>query len=498
MDKETRELMQQRDDNTKKLVRSKKDFADWSEMRDVLRTEVEDWQLENQTERQAKQGIMPKLSPLAGARIMQRHFYFCVFSASEAERLALYLPEQGVYSQNYRYIKRVIDAMNPAFDERQAENVIYHLSNWAEIRQQTVDRYLIPVANGIYNLHKHELMAFNPKYVFTTKITTKYQNNPVPPNIDGWTFDDWLNEVACGDAEIVKLLWQVIADSLNGNYSRKRAIFLYSEHGSSGKGTFQRLLQNLVGIDNVGALKVNQFDERFRLAILVGKTICIGDDISPDIYIKDSSNFNSVTTGDMVTIEFKGRDSYTTVLRCTIIQSCNGLPNFKNKGGTMRRLVIVPFNNHFEGNGDNWKIKDDYLARRDVLEYVLFRALQLDFESFTIPESSKKALQEFEIDNDPLVGFKTSFFYQYDIERIPTAYLYGFYKRYCKNNNLHPLGQSKFTRRFMNVVDEYEKKAGKLSAKNVNLLKQINEDDELHIYEPLPEVGKTYKMLVKK
>lgn len=478
-------------------LHNKDDFISWDDLKTTLQSEVNNWQLDHQTTQQVKTGILPKLSVLAGARIMNAHLYFCVFSTSESERLALYLPTDGIYTQNMRYIKRVIDAMYPAFNEKQAEDVIYHLTNWAEVKSPTVDRYLIPVANGIYNLHKHKLMPFSPDYVFTTKIATKYVDNPIPPTINGWTFDGWLNELACGDDEIVRLLWQVINDSLNGNYTRKKAIFLYSEQGSSGKGTFQRLLQYLVGIDNVGALKVNQFEQPFKLSILVGKTICIGDDISPDIYIKDSGNFNSVTTGDLVAIEFKNKDTYTTTLRCTIIQSCNGLPTFKNKGGTMRRVLIVPFNNHFTGSGDNWKIKDDYLARRDVLEYVLYKALQLDFEKFDIPTASKEALKQFEMDTDPLVGFKTSFFDNYEIDRIPTYYLYAFYKRYCKNNNFSPLGQAKFTRRFLAMLDGYETKSTKMTHDNIHQLKQISDNDELCIYESLPELNKAYRSLFK-
>lgn len=475
----------------------KKVFAGWDEMKMIFANEVEQWQLAQQTPAQAKNGTLPPLKPLAGARILAQHFYTCVFSENEAERLAVYLPEQGIYTQNYGYIKRIIDALYAPFNERQAENVIYHLKNWAPSMQPTSDRYLIPVANGVFNLHTHRLESFSHEYVFTTKITTKYVNNPVPPNINGWTFDSWLNDIACNDKEITTLLWQVINDSLNGNYTRKKAIFLYSENGSSGKGTFQRLIQNLVGANNIGSLKVNQFDERFKLAMLAGKTVCIGDDIPPDVYIKDSSNFNSVVTGDPVTIEFKGRDGYTATLRCTVIQSCNGLPNFHNKGGTMRRIVIVPFNNQFTGSSDNWKIKDDYLARQDVLEYVLYRALQLNFERFSIPKSSIQALKEFEQDNDPLVGFKESFFDQQEVTKIPTYYLYSFYKQYCKDNSFRPIGQAKFTRRFILLLNGYEKKPAKFTVAELNQLKKLTEQDEIINYERFPESGKKYNSIKK-
>ena len=41
---------------------------------------------------------------------------------------------------------------------------------------------------------------------------------------------------------------------MNGNYSRKKSIWLFSD-GNTGKGTYQQLIMNLVGIDNVATLK---------------------------------------------------------------------------------------------------------------------------------------------------------------------------------------------------------------------------------------------------
>ena len=455
MDDEIEKAIHNYDDRPVKAKSTQKVFKNQQEMRTVLRDEVEVWQLSHQTDKQAETNIKPKLPPLAGARIMFRHFDFCLFSHDESERMAVYLPNDGIYTQNYRYLKRLIALMYPSYNLRQALDVI------------------------------------------TTKIATNYRDNATAPNIKGWTIDNWFDELACGDNEIVRLLWEVINDCLNGNYTRKKAIFLFSELGNSGKGSFQELITNLVGMDNVGTLKVNEFDVRFRLAGLVGKTVCIGDDIAPDIYIKDSSNFNSVVTGDLVNIEFKGQDGYTSALRCTIVQSCNGLPNFHNKGGTMRRLVIVPFNNHFQGKGDNWSIRNDYITRKDVLEYVLYKALQLDFDKFSVPEVSKKALADFELDNNPLIGFKVSFFDKLKVDKVPTYYLYEYYKKYCSINGLKALGQNKFIRRFLTVAPNYEKKPAKLSNLEIQQVKNVNMQDELIVFTRLPELGKTYNCLIK-
>src|SRR5699024_9853877 len=125
---------------------------------------------------------------------------------------------------------------------------------------------------------------------------------------------------------------------------RKKAIFLVGD-GNNGKGTFQELITNLIGPENIATLKVNEFEERFKLSVIDGKTAIIGDDVPANVYIDDSSNFNSVVTGDRVLVEQKNKQPYSAVFNCGVIQSTNGMPKFRNKNeGTLRRMIIITVN----------------------------------------------------------------------------------------------------------------------------------------------------------
>lgn len=485
-----------------KNISSKKDFKNYDEMFNVLEADSIERKRNSLSDEERKTvgiGDLPKLSKLAAAGIFMRHFNYCIFGYGEDERLAFYIPFEGIYTQNYGLLKRIISYIEPALTESQAETVIYHIKNKAKATSPLHESNLIPVGNGIFNLKTHELMPFSPNHIFLTKIKTNYIENPIPPNIDGWTFDNWLSSIACGDQGLIKLMWQVINEACNGNSTRKMAVFLVGNiAGNNGKGTFQDLIENLIGSENTGHLKVNDFDKKFRLAALVGKTVCIGDDVPADVYIKDSSNFNSVVTGDPISIEFKGKDAYSTRLMCLIIQSCNGMPNFHNKGGTMRRLMIIPFNAHFSRENDNEKIKFDYLKRKDVLEYVLFRALEMDFKKFDIPSSVEVALKDYEVDNDPLVDFKENIFNQMNISKIPTMYLYKIYEEYCKQGNYKPLQRNNFTKRFNQIITNYETKPAKYNGMEIDELKSQKEKTGLTVWINPPTTGKSENSFVKK
>lgn len=389
------------------------------------------------------------IQPIRCAYILNEHLNFILFDMEEDTKLAFYIENEGIYTQNYTYIRRVISWLEPKHNKRKADDVIYHLiHNFAAVKPRTNDPNLIPVNNGVYNKETKKLESFTPKYVFTTKISTDYVEDAPSPVINGWTFDNWLYEIACADREVYTLLWQVVNDSLNGNYTRKKAIFLVG-HGNNGKGTFQVMLSNLIGFDNVASLKVNEFDHDFKLGVLEGKTLVIGDDVPVGVNVEDSSNFNSVVTGDSVLVNIKNKQPFRTVYRCTVIQSTNGMPRFKNKtGGTNRRLLIVPFNADFNGKKENPDIKEKFLNDKKVLEYILYKAINLDFKKFIIPQVSAKMLEEYKQDNDPVYDFKVVEFDTWNVDKVPKSVVYFRYKIFCENSGYHALSERKFYKSF--------------------------------------------------
>lgn len=388
------------------------------------------------------------ISPYRCAVLLNDVIKFVILELDENTKLYMYQSDEGIYTQSAAIIKRIISWLEPTHNEKKAQDVIYHLSNMADSVVKTNEPHLIPVNNGVFNRKTMKLEPFTPNHVFMTKITTDYVDNPVAPVIDGWDFDRWLKEIACNDTEVTTLLWQVINEALNGNYTRKKAIFLVGD-GNNAKGTFQELLTNLVGFNNVTSLKVNEFDHDFKLSALEGKTLVIGDDVPVGVNIEDSSNFNSVVTGELVNVNVKNKQGYTTAYRCTVIQSTNGMPRFKNKsGGTNRRLLIVPFNADFNGTKENPDIKEKYLANKKVLEYVLHKAINLDFNKFKVPRVSEEMLEEFKQDNDPVYDFKVTEFDNWGVENVPKTIVYSKYRIFCEHNGYRPLSERKFCKSF--------------------------------------------------
>lgn len=232
--------------------------------------------------------------------------------------------------------------------------------------------------------------------------------------------------------------------------------------GNNGKGTYQTLLENLIGHENISNLKPEQFNG-FLLSALNGKVCNIGDDIS-NRYLDSVAELMSIVTGDTIQVNPKHAQPYEATFKLLCLFSGNELPSAQNKSqGWYRRLCIVPFNADFNGEKENPKIKNEYLKNKRLLEWVLYRVLNLPkFDKFIKPQAVAEMTGQYKRDNDFYLSFlldvylergyhKLIFFPNFLLKQLLTEYAEdeGF-----KYPNLRSFS-SKITRG-LNVQTEYD------------------------------------------
>lgn len=327
-------------------------------------------------------------------------------NTADSSLLYLYNLDEGIYTAStdeFNVLCKTFDNRIKPNDWKQIKMMVRTMT---KIRTPLESANLVPVQNGILDLKNKQLRPFDPKYIITSKIATAY-NPPkfIPKDREGNTFDDWLSSIACGDSELITLFWQIILEAINPNYTRNKFAILYGD-GNNGKGTFQRLLINLIGESNVSALKPAQFSDKFNLETLVGKVCNIGDE-APNDYLKNPSDLMSITSGDTVLVNPKGRPAFEATFKLFNIFSGNYIPNGGNKTkGWYRRIMIVPFNADFNGQIEKPWIKNEFLADKDVLEYVLYKTVnQEPFTQFIEPKAVKDLLEQYQEDNNYLLDF---------------------------------------------------------------------------------------------
>lgn len=420
-----------------------------------------------------------RLSTAKTVKMLMEYIRFCTID----DKLFMYQPDKGIWTMNEDDIARLIVIIQPNASTKQIEDISNQIRLKSEKRSVDTERYLVPCKNGIYNTKTKTLEAFSPNYVFLSKLATDYNPTIEMPILNGWTPESFIKELSNNDTEIETLLYQVINDAVHPNYSRKKAIWLYGS-GSNGKSTYQDVIKNIVGNDCYSTLKFNEFPERFSLHALIGKSVNIGDDVNAGVRVDDSSNFNSIVTHDSVTIEEKYKSPYHTTLYCTLIQSTNEMPTIRNKtNGTYRRMLIVPFENQFEDTPENGEIKENYIKSKEVLEWILAKALSMDFEQFINPNASKALLEEYKADNDAILAFKQDVFdvlVSKGADIVPLTPLFNLYTIYCKKNKLRQEKQRTFNKELKKLLgDEWHKGTKHFNGDNVAIFEELL--SELHL-----------------
>ena len=272
------------------------------------------------------------------------------------------------------------------------------------------ERNLIAVNNGIFDFDTKTLMPFTPDKVFTSKSRVDY--NPNAKNVvihndeDGtdWDVESWMNTLS-DDKGVVTILWQILGAIIRPNVSWNQACFMYSESGNNGKGTLCALMRQLVGEGRYASIPLKDFGKDFMLEPLIRTTSVIVDENDVGTYIDKAANLKAVITGDTIQVNRKFKAPISFKFKGFMVQCLNEMPRVKDKSDSFyRRQLFIPFTKCFTG-AERKYIKDDYLKRKEVVEYVMYKVLNMNYYEFDVPEVCKTALEEYKEFNDPVRQF---------------------------------------------------------------------------------------------
>ena len=433
----------EKDKNFTYLVNYKlnKPISSTGELHWRLFTIGEQWRVENTKIDKYGNEKIPVMNFNIISNILKKHIPMRLTGETEDTSIIYsYNFSEGIYTGQEAYINRAIAKLEFRFDPRKYTQVHKYLKTQLPFLSKLENKNLIAVNNGVFNNKTKQLEPFNPNYFITSKLATRYNIQAISnySTIEDTYFnvDNWFLSIANGNEELVKLLWEIVNEAINPNHTREKMAILYGE-GNNGKGTFQAMLTNLIGIENISTLTPHDFSGEFKLEMLQGKVCNIGDDIS-NKYLDDVSNLMSIVTGDPVAVNRKGKSVITARFKLLNIFSANKLPKVRNKSqGAYKRLLIIPFNADFNGQVQDRRIKEDYLKNKIILEYILYKALHLDFEKFSTTRATDEMLEEYKEDNDYLYSFTKDWYVLRNlpkVERVPLPLVKMEFKNYIETN----------------------------------------------------------------
>lgn len=379
----------------------------------------------------------------------------------------LHIYKEGVYVPAKRDIENAMIKHIPFLKMAQRNEVMKYIEIKAEEREVADARY-IAFKNGVYDITEERLLPFSPELIVTNLIPWNYNEQAYSEIVD-----KTLNKMACNDKKIRHLLEECIGYCFYRRNELSKAFMLTGEK-ANGKSTFLEMVKTLLGQDNVSALDLNDFDERFSMALMVNKLANIGDDISDEfMHGRSISAFKKVVSGNQVKAEFKGQDGFFYNPYVKLLFSANDIPRTKDRtGAVLRRLVIVPFNAKFTKDDPDYDPYIIYkLKTQEAMEYLVQIGLDGLFDviadnGFSESEKVEEAIQEYEEENNPIILFLKNT----EIEGRFTKDCYKEYQVFCLENSYTCMTLTSFTRelkRRLGVVVKNVRVNGKLVGKYV-------------------------------
>ena len=367
-------------------------------------------------------------------------------------------PNKGIYISDEIEIHKLIDRFNSELNDYEIKQTVNILRQEAERVERCSDPDLIAINNGIFNYKTKTVEPFRPDLVFTAKCRVDY--NPAATNITihnasdntDWNVEDWILELF-DDPDIAECIWQIMGAIIRPNVYWRKAAWFVSEKGNNGKGTLCQLMRNLAGNQSCAAIQLSDFGKDFMLEPLVHATSIITDENDVGTYIDKAANLKAIITNDVIQINRKFKSPIAYQFRGFMVQCVNEMPRTKDKSESFyRRQLFIPFTKCYTGKERKY-IKDDYLNRPEVLEYVLYRILNMSYYEITEPELCKKALNEYKTYNDPVRDFLQEIMGRARWGCYPSQLLYEMYKGWSKANN--PNGSIQGRNTFLNDVKQF-------------------------------------------
>ena len=357
----------------------------------------------------------------------------------------LYIYRDGIYECGDEYIESAMIEHIPNLSQSKRKEVLAYLNLLVSKESAIADANLVAFNNGVLDIVNDTFSEFSPEYIITNKIPHNYN-----PNAKSELLDRVMRKLACNDDTVLKLLYQSIGYCFYRRNELRKSFFLLGEK-RNGKSTFLDMVGNLLGEENTANLDLCEIGDRFRTAELNGKLANIGDDIN-DEWVSNTAIFKKVVSGDVITVERKGKDPFKLRSFAKFFFSANSLPRLgrgKDSKAVLDRLVIIPFDAKFSKDDDDYDPFIKYKLRDDsVIEALIAKAIPalrevLADQEFACSEKVTINLEEFEKSNNPILEFFDELD-EVDYLNEPIKVVYQKYTTFCLSNNLQAISAIEF------------------------------------------------------
>jgi putative DNA primase/helicase len=357
------------------------------------------------------------------------------------ERILVY--RDGVYIDGRHAVNAAIgdmlgDAYRPLHARAAVELLVSRLHEAGRTIGDTPSTALVNLANGLLNPFTGDLAPHTHEHLSLVQFPVAWN-----PKAECTVFDGWLDEVTGGRGDdLLEASAQVL--DLRGHRQRK-AVFA---HGPtrSGKSTYLRLMENIVGHDARSAVTLHDLTgNRFACADLFGKVLNTANELS-SAHVDDLATFKSVTGDDPIRAERKYGQPFTFRNRALFMFAANEIPTVSEVSGAyLARIRPYRFPNSYEGR-ENPDLEARMLRELPGILVRLVEALRR-FDTrggYLDDDDSQGALDDFARHSDRVRLFLHETTTRATDAHVERGELFEAFERWAQQNRRQVLGRHRF------------------------------------------------------
>ena len=199
--------------------------------------------------------------------------------------------------------------------------------------------YIWVFKNVIVNIQTAETAPNDGSLITLYALQCDYHPDAVCP-----VFDQLIETVSYGCADVKKLLWEVIAYILSPDTSAKH-FFLFFGQKDSGKSLLANILTELYGDDSCSSLNTSDLDNQFAVSHLRGKRLNVCMDLANDVLSQRAVGLiKMLTGGDLIHADRKYRDALEFKNEAKLLLGSNyDLTSRTTDDAFKKRMISVPF-----------------------------------------------------------------------------------------------------------------------------------------------------------
>lgn len=266
------------------------------------------------------------------------------------------------------------------------------------------DPWLLGVANGVVDLRTGELGRSLPDQRVTIHTAT-----PFFPAAKCQRWMRFLEEVFCGDPELVDFVWRAVGYSLTA-YTYEQCLFVCYGTGANGKSVMLQTLCRVLG-DYVCDTPFTTFELKQRqgipndVAALADKRLVTSSETNEGTRLNEA-RVKAMTGGDLITARFLHCEFFSFTPRFKVWLAVNHKPVVRDDShGFWRRVRLIPFLRQFDADADRFLGQVLAEEAAGILAWAVRGCLAWQRQGLDPPEAVAAATERYRQESDPLADY---------------------------------------------------------------------------------------------